>query len=114
MDWGDRGEHMTTGGWIFMALGMLVPIVLVVVLVMWIVSQQRMRKKLDASAPAATGPPAPLPPEHPAEGLTWALRCHVTSPIRSSRASIHTSPVPLNEAVALSTGAGCWRTFVDA
>ena len=40
MDWGDRGEHMTTGGWIFMALGMLVLIVLVVVLVMWIVSQQ--------------------------------------------------------------------------
>ncbi len=41
MDWGDRGEHMTTGGWIFMALGMLVLIVLVVVLVTWIVSQQR-------------------------------------------------------------------------
>jgi uncharacterized membrane protein len=41
MDWGDRGEHMTTGGWIFMVLGMLVLIVLVVVLVMWIVSQQR-------------------------------------------------------------------------
>ena len=41
MDWGDRGHHMTTGGWIFMALGMLVLIVLVVVLVMWIVSQQR-------------------------------------------------------------------------
>jgi uncharacterized membrane protein len=41
MDWGDRGEHMTTGGWIFMALGMLVLIVLVVGLVMWIVSQQR-------------------------------------------------------------------------
>jgi uncharacterized membrane protein len=41
MDWGDRGEHMTTGGWIFMALGMLVLIVLAVVLVMWIVSQQR-------------------------------------------------------------------------
>ncbi len=40
MDWNDRGEHMTTGGWIFMALGMLVLIVLVVVLVMWIVSQQ--------------------------------------------------------------------------
>ncbi len=40
MDWGDRGEHMTTGGWIFMALGMLVLIVLVVVLVVWIVSQQ--------------------------------------------------------------------------
>jgi uncharacterized membrane protein len=92
MDWGDRGEHMTTGGWIFMALGMLVLIVLVVVLVMWIVSQQRkpdrgalasgmsarealdhrlvnseittdqydeLRKKLDASSPPATGPPAP-------------------------------------------------------
>jgi uncharacterized membrane protein len=41
MDWGDRGEHVTTGGWIFMALGMLVMIVLAVVLVMWIVSQQR-------------------------------------------------------------------------
>ena len=41
MDWGDRGEHMTTGGWIFMVLGMLVLIVLVVVLVVWIVSQQR-------------------------------------------------------------------------
>jgi uncharacterized membrane protein len=41
MDWGDRGEHMTTGGWIFMVLGMLVLIALVVVLVMWIVSQQR-------------------------------------------------------------------------
>jgi uncharacterized membrane protein len=41
MDWGDRGQHMTTGGWIFMALGMLVLIVLVVVLVMWVVSQQR-------------------------------------------------------------------------
>jgi uncharacterized membrane protein len=41
MDWGDRGQHMTTGGWIFMTLGMLVLIVLVVVLVMWIVSQQR-------------------------------------------------------------------------
>ena len=40
MDWNDRGEHMSTGGWIFMALGMLVLIVLVVVLVMWIVSQQ--------------------------------------------------------------------------
>jgi uncharacterized membrane protein len=40
MDSGYRGEHMTTGGWIFMALGMLVLIVLVVVLVMWIVSQQ--------------------------------------------------------------------------
>jgi uncharacterized membrane protein len=40
MDWGDRGEHMTTGGWIFMALGMLVLIVLAVVLVMWLVSQQ--------------------------------------------------------------------------
>jgi uncharacterized membrane protein len=92
MDWGDRGEHMTTGGWIFMALGMLVLIVLVVVLVMWIVSQQRkpdrgplpsgmsarealdhrlvngeittdqydeLRKKLDTSASAATGPPGP-------------------------------------------------------
>jgi uncharacterized membrane protein len=41
MDWGDRGEHMTTGGWIFMALGMLVLVVLVVVLVVWIFSQQR-------------------------------------------------------------------------
>ena len=41
MDWNDHGEHMTTGGWIFMVLGMLVLVVLVVVLVMWIVSQQR-------------------------------------------------------------------------
>jgi uncharacterized membrane protein len=41
MDWGDRGEHMTAGGWIFMALGMLVLIVLAVVLVIWLVSQQR-------------------------------------------------------------------------
>ena len=40
MDWNDHGEHMTTAGWIFMALGILVLIVLVVVLVMWIVSQQ--------------------------------------------------------------------------
>lgn len=40
-DWGARGEHVTTGGWVFMALGMLVLIVLVVVLVMWLVSQQR-------------------------------------------------------------------------
>jgi uncharacterized membrane protein len=93
MDSGYRGEHMTTGGWIFMALGMLVLIVLVVVLVMWIVSQQHkpdrgqlppggmsarevldhrlvngemttdqydeLRKKLDAGAAAATGPPGP-------------------------------------------------------
>jgi uncharacterized membrane protein len=41
MDWNDHGEHMTTGGWIFMALGMVVLIVLVVALVMWLVSQQR-------------------------------------------------------------------------
>jgi uncharacterized membrane protein len=41
MDWSDHGEHMTTGGWIFMALGMLVLIALVVVLVMWMVSHQR-------------------------------------------------------------------------
>jgi uncharacterized membrane protein len=41
MDWNDHGEHMTTGGWIFMALGMLVLIALVVVLVMWMVSHQR-------------------------------------------------------------------------
>ncbi len=40
MDWGERGEHMTAGGWIFMALGMLVLLVLIVALVMWIVSQQ--------------------------------------------------------------------------
>jgi uncharacterized membrane protein len=92
MDWGDRGEHMTTGGWIFMILGMLLVVALVVVLVMWIVSQQRkpdrgslppsisaretldhrlvngeitsdqydeLRKKLDASSPPTTGPPAP-------------------------------------------------------
>lgn len=41
MDWGQRGEHMTTGGWIFMVLGMLFLIALLVILVMWIVSQQR-------------------------------------------------------------------------
>ena len=41
MEWNDRGEHMTTGGWIFMVLGMMVLVVLAVVLVMWIVSQQR-------------------------------------------------------------------------
>ena len=41
MGWNDHGEHMTTGGWIFMALGMLVLIALVVVLVMWMVSHQR-------------------------------------------------------------------------
>jgi uncharacterized membrane protein len=41
MDWGERGQHMTTGGWIFMAMGMLILIVLAVVLVMWIVSQPR-------------------------------------------------------------------------
>ena len=40
MDWNNHGEHMSTGGWIFMALGMLVLIVLVVVLVMWMVSHQ--------------------------------------------------------------------------
>jgi uncharacterized membrane protein len=40
MDYGQRGEHMTTGGWIFMVLGLLILIVLVVVLVMWVVSQQ--------------------------------------------------------------------------
>ena len=41
MDWNAHGDHMTTGGWIFMALGMLVLIALVVVLVMWMVSHQR-------------------------------------------------------------------------
>jgi uncharacterized membrane protein len=41
MDWNNHGEHMSTGGWIFMALGMLVLIALVVVLVMWMVSHQR-------------------------------------------------------------------------
>jgi uncharacterized membrane protein len=41
MDWNERGGHMTTGGWIFMSLGMVVLFVLVVVLVMWLVSQQR-------------------------------------------------------------------------
>src|ERR1035438_9761657 len=41
MDWNNHGEHMSTGGWIFMALGMLVLITLVVVLVMWMVSHQR-------------------------------------------------------------------------
>ena len=54
MDWGNRSEHMTTGGWIFMALGMLVLIVLVVVLVMWIVSQQRQ--------PARSQPPTSMSP----------------------------------------------------
>jgi uncharacterized membrane protein len=41
MDWGERGEHMTTGGLIFMILGMLILVALVVVLVIWLVSQQR-------------------------------------------------------------------------
>jgi uncharacterized membrane protein len=41
MDWNNYGEHVSTGGWIFMALGMLVLIALVVVLVMWMVSHQR-------------------------------------------------------------------------
>jgi|GEM_PF-741900 len=40
MDWGGRGEHMTTGGWIFMVFGMLFLIALLVILVTWIVSQQ--------------------------------------------------------------------------
>jgi uncharacterized membrane protein len=41
MDWGDHSGHMSTGGWVFMALGMLVLIALVVALVIWLVSQQR-------------------------------------------------------------------------
>lgn len=41
MDWGGRGEHMTTAGWIFMALGMLLLVALLVIVVTWIVSQQR-------------------------------------------------------------------------
>jgi len=41
MYWIEHGEHMSTGGWVFMGLGMLVLIVLVVVLVVWLVSQQR-------------------------------------------------------------------------
>jgi uncharacterized membrane protein len=32
---------MTTGGWIFMVLGMLILVALAVILVIWIVSQQR-------------------------------------------------------------------------
>lgn len=40
MYWGEHGDHMSTGGWIFMGLGMLVLLVLIVALVMWIVSQQ--------------------------------------------------------------------------
>jgi uncharacterized membrane protein len=40
MDWGRHGERMTAGGWIFMALGMLVLLALIVALVLWIVSQQ--------------------------------------------------------------------------
>lgn len=51
VDFGDRGEHMTTGGWIFMALGMLVLIVLVVALVLWLISQQHRQE-------SATSPPA--------------------------------------------------------
>jgi len=38
--WGEHGEHMGSGGWIFMAFGMLVLLGLIVVLVMWVVSQQ--------------------------------------------------------------------------
>lgn len=41
MDWTDHGEHMTTGGWIFMSIGMVVLLILLVALVWWIVSQQR-------------------------------------------------------------------------
>jgi uncharacterized membrane protein len=41
MDWHDRGGHMSTGGWIFMVLGMVILIAVLVALVMWIVSQQR-------------------------------------------------------------------------
>ncbi|HXD53671.1 MAG TPA: hypothetical protein VN618_02855 [Solirubrobacteraceae bacterium] len=51
VDFGERGEHMTTGGWIFMALGMLVLIVLVVALVLWLLSQQR---RQDAATPPPT------------------------------------------------------------
>jgi uncharacterized membrane protein len=41
MDWGGRGEHMTTAGWIFMAFGMLVLLALLIIVVTWFVSQQR-------------------------------------------------------------------------
>src|SRR5579871_2263309 len=40
MRWNDHSENVTVD-WIFMALGMLVLIVLVVVLVMWMVSHHR-------------------------------------------------------------------------
>jgi uncharacterized membrane protein len=35
------GDHMNTGGWIFMSIGMVILLVLLVALVWWIVSQQR-------------------------------------------------------------------------
>lgn len=55
VDFGERGEHMTTGGWIFMALGMLVLIVLVVALVLWLISQQRRQESVTPpSAPAVS------------------------------------------------------------
>jgi uncharacterized membrane protein len=41
MDWGGRGEHMTTAGWVFMLLGMLLLVALLATVVIWIVSQQR-------------------------------------------------------------------------
>jgi uncharacterized membrane protein len=40
MDYGNYGEHMTTAGWVFMSLGMLILVVLLVALVMWIMSQR--------------------------------------------------------------------------
>jgi uncharacterized membrane protein len=48
MDYGDYGEHMTTAGWIFMGLGMLILVVLIVALIVWIMSQ---RGKPDGGQP---------------------------------------------------------------
>jgi len=41
MDWGGQGEHMTTAGWIFTALGMLVLVALLAIVVTWIAARQR-------------------------------------------------------------------------
>jgi uncharacterized membrane protein len=41
MDWNGHGEHMTTGGWILMAFGMSILLLLVVVLIIWMVSHLR-------------------------------------------------------------------------
>lgn len=53
MDWHDRGEHMSTGGWVLMVLGMVILIAVLVALVMWIVAQQR--GPAHGPGPAAAG-----------------------------------------------------------